>query len=66
MKKYRSRPNCVLGFWPSLVGNCPIITITMQRSDASVNSIGVRIHANRPSLPIFVVLWWIAWWWWEG
>jgi hypothetical protein len=34
---------------------CPIMTMMMQMSDASVNSIGVRIHANRPTLPIFAV-----------
>jgi hypothetical protein len=32
------------------------MTMTMQMSDASVNSIGVRIHANRPTLPMFVVV----------
>jgi hypothetical protein len=31
------------------------MTMTMQMSDASVKSIGVRIHANRPTLPIFAV-----------
>lgn len=40
---------------------CPIITMTMQMSDASVSSIGVRIHANRPTLPIFAVVCVVLW-----
>lgn len=30
----------------------PIITIIVQHSEARVSSIGVRIHANLPSLPM--------------
>jgi hypothetical protein len=34
------------GVWPSM-------TITKHINDARVRSIGVRIHAKRPTLPMF-------------
>jgi hypothetical protein len=45
----------VVGALLSFIDTCPIMTMTMQMSDASVNSIGVRMHANLPTLPIFAV-----------
>jgi hypothetical protein len=46
----------VVGGLLSFIDICPIMTMMMQMSDASVNSIGVRIHANRPTLPMFAVV----------
>jgi hypothetical protein len=46
----------VLGALLPLVDIWPIMTMTMQMSPASVSSIGARIHANRPALPIFAVV----------
>jgi hypothetical protein len=58
LKKYRSRPRLVLGALLSLVDSWPIMTMAMQIIDASVKSMGVRMHANRPTLPMFAVVWW--------
>jgi hypothetical protein len=65
LKKYRSRPKAVVGGLLSFMDICPIMTMTIHMRPASVNSIGVRIHAKRPTLPIFAVvarllLWWLV------
>jgi hypothetical protein len=56
LKKYRLRPKAVVGGLLSFMDICPIMTMTMHMRPASVNSIGVRIHAKRPTLPISAVV----------
>jgi hypothetical protein len=53
LKKYRSRASWVLGASLPLKGVWPSMTMTKHIKDASVRSIGVRIHAKRPNLPMF-------------
>jgi hypothetical protein len=55
LKKYRSRPSCVAGALLPFHGVWPSRTITKHINDARVSSIGVSIHANLPTLPIFAV-----------
>jgi hypothetical protein len=55
LKKYKSRPSCVLGALLSFMLIWPVMTMTMHIRDASVRSIGVRIHAKRPTLPMIAV-----------
>lgn len=55
MKKYKSRPSEVLGASLPFHGVWPIMTMTIHINEARVSSIGVRIHAKRPTLPIFAV-----------
>lgn len=52
MKKYKLRPSAVLGALLPFMESWPIMTMTMHSSPASVNSMGVRIHAKRPILPM--------------
>jgi hypothetical protein len=56
LKKYRSRPSAVTGALLPFHGICPITTIMKVINDARVRSIGVRIHAKRPTLPIFAAV----------
>lgn len=55
MKKYRSVPSDVEGAL-LLLPSCPAMTHRKQMSDASVNAIGVIMHAMRPAFPMFAVL----------
>ena len=47
-----SRPSWELGAPLPFHGVWPIMTTAMHISDASVSSMGVRIHAKRPALPM--------------
>jgi hypothetical protein len=55
LKKYRSRPKAVAGALLPDHGVWPSMTMMKHIKDARVRHIGVRIHAKRPTLPIFAV-----------
>jgi hypothetical protein len=56
LKKYRSRPKAVVGALLPDQGVWPSMTMTKHIKDARVRHIGVRIHAKRPTLPMFAVV----------
>src|SRR5690242_15579982 len=56
LKKYKSRPRAVLGALLPFHGVWPIMTIAIHSSDTRVSSMGVRIHAKRPILPMFAAV----------